>query len=67
MRSNIPIYLQNAWKLYNCTEALLSSLWETYQDDFLEHYFPEITGDPPLPQHMESDFEDLDEDEDIPF
>ncbi len=66
MRSKPPLYLQHAWRLYHCTEALLSCLWDTYDHEFLEHYFPEIAGDPPEPP-MEAYCEGLDDDDDIPF
>jgi len=58
-----PIQIQHAWRLYNCAETLVAYLWDTYQGDFLEHYFPEIKGDLPEPQLMAADFDD----EDIPF
>ena len=67
MGSNIPINIQHAWELYNHTQTFLTLLWETYDHDFLEHYFPEITGYPPEPQDLESDLESLDDEEDIPF
>ena len=60
MQSNIPINIQQAWHLYNCTEAQLTFLWETYEHDFLEHYFPEIRGHPPQPQDRGPDFDDDD-------
>ncbi len=67
MRANIPINIQHIWQLYNCIEGLLSFLWETYQDDFMEYYFPEVTGE--VQPQTESDFlgtEDFNDD-DIPF
>jgi len=64
MRPNIPVHLQQAWDLFNSTEASLTYLWETYQDDFLEYYFPEVTGEPPEPPPTDIFLTD---DDDIPF
>ena len=67
MRAHIPINIQQVWQLYNCTEVLLNSLWETYGDDFLDYYFPEVTGQvvepDPAPGFETEDFNS----DDIPF
>ncbi len=63
MSSVIPTYIQHAWAFYNSTEELLTNLWESYQDDFLKHYFPEIAGT----LEEEPDPADLADEDDIPF
>ncbi len=65
MNVTIPIYIQHAWAFYNSTEGLLTNLWESYQDDFLEHYFSEIAG--ALEKPGEPDPADLFDKDDIPF
>jgi hypothetical protein len=65
MNAEIPTYIQHAWTFYNNTEELLANLWESYQDDFLEHYFPQIAGSSGEPGEPEPG--DLDDEDDIPF
>jgi hypothetical protein len=66
MNPTIPTYIQHAWAFYNDTEALLSNLWQSYQDDFLEYYFSEIAG-PEEPEYIDPDPTDLADQDDIPF
>ncbi|MCP4407391.1 MAG: hypothetical protein GY807_06445 [Gammaproteobacteria bacterium] len=67
MKPTIPIYIQHAWAFYNSTEVLLTNLWESYQDDFLEHYFSEIAYPLEEPEGIEPDPADLADEDDIPF
>jgi len=65
MSTTIPAYIQHAWAFYNSTGDLLTNLWESYQDDFLEYYFAEVKGS--LEEPGEPKPADLYDDDDIPF
>jgi hypothetical protein len=65
LNTTIPAYIQHAWAFYNSTGDLLTNLWESYQDDFLKYYFPEVTGI--LDRAGEPDHPDLADEDDIPF
>jgi len=50
-----PNHIAHLWRLYNCLEELMTCLWDIYGFDFLEHYFPEVTGlphEPPTPPQL---------------
>ncbi len=46
-------HIQSAWRLYNALEDFSRQIWETYDLEFLDHFFHEVTEEHPHTEPLE--------------